>query len=89
MTSRVLLLVVVLTLASIFVAPAFGAVSWHGPDAHSSRPHRGIDSPLSADDVVSRLVRPLCTPSAGVHVLLEPLPLATRLAADSAFHPPE
>ena len=48
--TALLVLLVALSLTSL--APAFGMPPWHGPDAHSSRPHRGADAPLSADDLL-------------------------------------
>jgi hypothetical protein len=86
---KLVLLAVLVTLATASVAPAFGTLPWHGPDAHSSRPHRGADSPFSADDAASRALPPVLSSWAEDHVMSEPLPLANRLASGSAFHPPQ
>lgn len=79
---------VLVTLVLVTLAPALGIAPWHGADAHSSMPHRGPDSPLSAADTTTRMLEPSTADGPVAWSLSEPRPLAGLLMAAAAFHPP-
>lgn len=82
------LVLLLLTLAVVSLAPAVGGLPGHGPDAQSSLPHRGADSPLSAEDAATRLVEPLFAGRPPAWVPAEPYQLIGLLASRTPFHPP-
>ena len=82
------LLALVVTLAALSIGPAFGMVSWHGPDAHSRLPHRSIDSPLSAMVAATRSLPAVAMTPPRSSVVSEPQQLTGLLTAVSTFHPP-
>ena len=86
--TRPVLVALLLTLGVLSVGPAFGMFSWHGPDAHSSLPHRGTDSPLSAIHDPSRSLQTASMTPPRFFVRSEPQQLSGLLTAFSTFHPP-